>query len=140
MASIIYGSFIRDCAKGDIDLDVDSVWVLICSASYAENKDHSKRSDITNEFPTGGGYTAGGFSVGAVTVTYDAANDRTEIVLPAVNSPSVTLTGAQKFVYYKRRGGAATADELICCIDNNTGLNPASQVIQIGAMTLRFPV
>lgn len=139
MPSIIYGSSIRDAFKGDIDLDVDAVWVMICGAAYSENPDHAKRSDITNEL-SGAGYTAGGFSVGAVTVTYDAANNRTEIVLPAVNSPSVTLTGAQKFVYYKRRGGAATADELICCIDNGTALNPSSQVIQIGAMTLRFPV
>lgn len=139
MPSIIYGSFVRDGFKGDIDLDVDNVWVMICGSGYSENKDHAKRSDITNEL-SGSGYTAGGFSVGSVTVTYDSANDRTDIVLPAVNSPSVTLTGAQKFVYYKRRGGAATADELICCIDNGTGLNPAAQVIQIGAMTLRFPV
>jgi hypothetical protein len=76
MASLIYTSFFEDLARGAIDLDTDTFWVMLTTSSYTENKDtHTKRSDVTNEVAAGGGYSAGG-QVVTFTVTKDTTNDR----------------------------------------------------------------
>jgi hypothetical protein len=76
-----------------------------------------------------------------VTVTVsavDTANDRQEITLGGATWSSSTISSAQKFVYYKRRGGAATADEIIAVIDNNTPVSTSGTALQLTASTLRI--
>lgn len=116
MPSLIYNSAVRDNVVGGIDFDTDTFRVMLTTSAYTENKDtHTKRSDVTNEV-TGTGYTAGG-AVATVTVAaVDTANDRVVITIGAVSWASSTIT-ARKAVVYKSRGGAATADELVCVID-----------------------
>jgi len=66
MPSLIYNSFFEDLARGAIDLDTDTIRVMLVTSSYTENKDtHTKRSDVTNEI-TGTGYTAGGVTAAQV--------------------------------------------------------------------------
>lgn len=115
MSSLIYNSFFEDLARGAIDLDTDTFKCMLVTSAYTEDKDaHLKRSSITNEV-SGTGYTAGG-AVATVTVTKDTANDRLDITLGGVSWPTSTIT-ARKAVYYKSRGGASSADELIAVID-----------------------
>jgi hypothetical protein len=136
MASLIYTSFFEDLARGAIDLDTDTFWVMLTTSAYAENKDtHLKRSDVTNEV-TGTGYTAGGQSV-TVTVTKDTANDRLEVSLGSASWASSTIT-ARKAVYYKRRGGAATADELIMVNDFGSDVSSTAATFTLNASTLRI--
>jgi hypothetical protein len=124
--------------KQDIDCDTDTFKVMATTVTYSENKDtHTKRSDITNEI-TGTGYTAGGNSVGALTVTKDTANDRNELTLPGTTWPSSTLSGVRKFVYYKSRGGASSADELVACIDNGSDVATTAATLTLNASTLRY--
>lgn len=115
MASINYTSFFLDSVKGNIDVDVDTFKMMLCTATYTPNKDHTKRSDITNEVSAGGGYTAGGNAV-TLTPTHDTANDRLDINTSQVDWPTATFT-ARYAVIYKSRGGASSADELVACID-----------------------
>lgn len=136
MASLIYNSGLGDCAKGNIDFDTDTFYVMACTSTYTENKDtHTKRSDVTNEI-TGTGYTAGGNSV-TVSVNVDTANDRVDITLGGTTWPSSTLT-ARKFVYYKRRGGASSADELVAVVDNGTDAVTSSGTLTLNSSTLRI--
>ncbi|MCE2646511.1 MAG: hypothetical protein LW835_15135 [Burkholderiaceae bacterium] len=136
MASLIYTSFFEDLARGAIDLDTDTFWVMLTTSAYAENKDtHLKRSDVTNEV-TGTGYTAGGQSV-TVTVTKDTANDRLDVSLGSASWASSTIT-ARKAVYYKRRGGAATADELIMVNDFGSDVSSTAATFTLNASTLRI--
>lgn len=138
MATFIYNSFWNDLARGNIDLDTDTFWVMATTATYAENKDtHTKRSDVTNEI-TGTGYTAGGQAVTVTVNAVDTANDRQDITLGGASWTSSTLSNVQKFIYYKRRGGAATADELIAIIDNGTGVSTSSGTLTLTASTLRI--
>jgi len=126
MASLIYTSAIEDMARGAVDFDTDTFFVMLTTSSYTENKDtHTKRSDITNEV-TGTGYTAGGQAV-VPTIAKDTATDRVTITFPTVTWPSSTIT-ARKAVYYKRRGGAASADELICVNDEFGGTGVSADV------------
>lgn len=110
MSSFAYDSYLYDALTGAID-DGDTYKVMLVTAAYTPNQaTHTKRSDITNEV-TGAGYTAGG-QVIVPTFTKDTANHKIVIVFPQVTWPSSTLTG-RRAVYYKSRGGAPSADELL---------------------------
>jgi hypothetical protein len=116
MASAIYNSFKRDIANGSIDLDTDTIKVMLVTSSYSPNIDsHDKRDDVTNEV-SGTGYSAGGATLANKSVTVDNTNDRALFDADNVvwSTASITARGA---VLYKSRGGASSADELICYID-----------------------
>lgn len=116
MASLIYNSCIDDMARGAIDFDTDTFYVMLVTSSYAPNKDTDlKRSAVTNEVGNSGTYAAGG-SASACTVTKDTANDKVTMAFASVNWTSATITAAAA-VIYKRRGGASSADELVAYVD-----------------------
>lgn len=136
MASLIYNSFYDDVARGNINPAVDSFKVMLVTSAYTEDKDaHLKRSAITNEV-TGTNYTAGGTAV-TVTVTKDTANDRIDIGLGSVTWATSTIT-ARKAVYYKSRGGLATADELVAVVDFGSDYVSSNGNFTIGAGTIRI--
>ena len=134
MASLIYNSCIDDMARNAIDFDTDSFKVMPVTASYSADKDaHLKRSSVTNEI-SGTGYTAGGVSA-AVTVTKDTANDKVTIEFAAVSWPSSTIT-ARGAVYYKARGGASSADELVAYNDFGSNITTSNGTFSLAASTL----
>lgn len=116
MASALYNSAKRDLINGTIDLDTDTINIMLVTSTYSQNIDtHTKRSDITNEV-SGTGYTAGGVALASKTVTADNTGDKG--VFDAADSSWSTATiTARGAVLYKARGGAASADELIAYID-----------------------
>jgi hypothetical protein len=133
MASVIYNSFKYDNSTGAIDLDGDTFKIMLVTSTYAPNIDtHTKRSDITNEV-TGTGYTAGGATLTSTVVTNDLTNDRTKFssANPSWATATITARGA---VIYKSRGGAATADELVCYLDFVT-----DQTSTAGTFTVTCP-
>jgi len=134
MASLIYNSAIDDMARGAIDFDTDTFKVLLVTSSYTANKDtHDKRDDITNEV-SGTGYTAGGVT-SACTVTKDTANDKVTLSLAAVSWPTSTIT-ARGAVYYKSRGGASSADELVAYVDFGGDVTSTGATFSLGASTI----
>lgn len=136
MASIIYNSFLDDVFRGNIDCDTDTFYVLLVTSSYTEDKDaHDKRDDVTNEI-SGTGYTAGGVAA-TVTVTKDTANDRIDVSLGSASWASSTIT-ARKAVYYKRRGGAASADELVAVNDFGSDVITTAGTFTLNASTVRI--
>jgi hypothetical protein len=136
MASIIYNSCLEDEARGAIDFDTDSFKAMVVTSTYTENKDtHLKRSDITNEL-SGGNYPAGGIAV-TCSITKDTANDRVDITLGGGTIGSNFTGTGRKLVYYKSRGGASSADELIACIDWGSDVVTVNGTLTITASTLR---
>jgi len=137
MASVIYHSAIRGMANGSIDFDTDTFRVMLTTSSYTEDKDtHDFRNDVTNEV-VGAGYTANGAVTSASISAIDAANDRVEITIGAASWATSTIT-ARKAVVYKARGGASTADELICCIDFGSDVISTAGTFTLTASTIRF--
>ncbi len=137
MASLIFNSAVRDVLTGAIDFDTDTFRAMLVTSSYVENKDtHTKRSDVTNEVAAGGGYSAGG-QVVTVTVTKDTANDRLDVSLGGASWAASTIT-ARKAVYYKRRGGAASADELVAVNDFGSDVTSTGATFTLSASTLRI--
>ncbi len=119
MASALYNSFMDDVSKGNIDGNSDTFYGMLVGAGYVPNIDtHTKRSDITNEV-SGTGYTAGGAAT-TCTVTTDNSTNRTNWAFSNISWPSSTISNAQGVVIYKRRGGLASADELVAYVDFGT--------------------
>jgi len=134
MASLIYNSCIDDMAKGAIDFDTDTFKAMLVTSTYTPNKDtDTKRSNVTNEV-TGTGYTSGGATT-AVTVTKDTANDKITITFGAVSWSTATIT-ARAAVVYKSRGGANTADELVCYVDFNGDVTATGATFSLGSSTI----
>ena len=136
MASTAYDSMNYDSMTGAIDFDTDTFKVMLVTSGYTEDKAaHSKRSSVTNEI-TGTGYTAGGQAI-VPTITKDTTNHRTTIVFPQVTWPTSTLT-ARKAVYYKSRGGASSADELVAVDDFVSDVTTTAGTFTLNASTLHI--
>lgn len=116
MANLIYNSFKRDQMNGSIDLDTDTIKMILVTSTYTPNQDtHTKRSDVTNEV-VGAGYTAGGVTLANKTVVVDNTGNTGVFDADDVTIATATIT-ARGAVLYKSRGGASTADELIAYLD-----------------------
>lgn len=136
MASLIYNSALDDLVRGNIDADTDTFKVMLTTNSYTPDKDADlKRSAVTNEV-SGTGYSAGG-NTATVSVTKDTANDRIDITLGGTTWPASTLTG-RRAVYYKSRGGASSADELVAVIDFGADVSTTAGTFTLTASTLRL--
>jgi hypothetical protein len=135
MASLIYNSCIDDTARGNIDFDTDTFKAMLVTSSYTPNKDtHEFRDDVTNEVPATGNYVAGG-ETSTVTVTKDNANDKVTIQFGAVSWSSSTIT-ARGCVYYKSRGGASSADELVAYNDFGSDVSSSGGTFSVAASTI----
>lgn len=135
MASLIYNSALRDEATGAIDYDTDTFYVMLVTSTYTPNKDtHTKRSDVTNEV-SGTGYSAGGTASTVSVASVDTVNDRVVITFGAVSWSTATIT-ARGAVYYKRRGGASSADELICYDDFGSDITSTAGTFSLAATTI----
>jgi len=76
----LYGKMVLSAFGKGIDWVNDSIKVALCTASYTPDQDaHQYYSDLTNELPTGGGYTAGGIALTGKTAAYDAATNKTTL-------------------------------------------------------------
>lgn len=113
----VYNSFYDDAFRGNINCGSDTFYAMLLAGTYSFDKDaHSKRSSLTShEIAASGGYVAGGFEV-AATVTKDNATDKTTIEFAGLSIPDATIS-AHGIAYYKRRGGADTADELVLYVE-----------------------
>jgi hypothetical protein len=135
MASLIYNSAIDEMARGDIDFDTDTFKAMLVTSTYTPNKDtHEFRDDVTNEAPATGNYVAGG-ETSTVTVTKDTANDKVTIQFGAVSWASSTIT-ARGCVYYKSRGGASSADELVAYNDFGADVASSGGTFSVAASTV----
>jgi hypothetical protein len=135
MASLAYTNTIARALAGDVDMD-SSIKVMLVTSAYVANKDHDFRNDVTNEV-TGTGYVAGG-AVATCSVAFDSANDRADVALGDAtwDATGGTLAAAGA-VYYKARGGASSADEVIAFIDFGGTVTATNATFTLNASTLR---
>jgi hypothetical protein len=70
-----YGLFFKSLGNKEVDLDSDTLKVMLCTSAYTPNQDtHQYKSSVTGEV-TGTGYTAGGATLTSVVAAYDAATN-----------------------------------------------------------------
>lgn len=134
MASLIYDSFLQDAVTGAIDVDSDTFYVMLLSASYTPNKGtHNRRDDLTNEI-TATGYTAGG-KAATVTTSLDTTLHKLTITLGSADWTAFSGT-ARYAAYYKRRGGASSADELVALNDFGTDVTITGTTFALAVSTV----
>jgi len=115
MADLIYNGFKFYIMNGGIDLDTDTIKVMLVTSTYTPNQDtHVFRSSVTNEV-TGSGYSAGGATLASKTVTQDDTDNEGVFDAADVTWSTATIT-ARGAVIYKSTGVAGT-DTLICYLD-----------------------
>lgn len=129
MASFNFNAAIHKIVTGAIDLDTDSFKMLLVTSVLGETEKDTFdfRNDIVNEVAAGGGYSTGGQACTLTVAAVDTTNNDVEVTCGAVTWTTATIT-AVGAVIYKSRGGASTADELLCFIDfggtvSSTGAN-----------------
>jgi hypothetical protein len=139
MASIVFSSFPLDVFNGNCNT-THTYRATLHASGYTEDRNaHTKYSNVTNEV-TGTGYTAGGVIV-PVSVALNTASTPPKLVLTigAAVWPSSTIT-ARKMVVRRARGGAASVDELVCCVDNGVDLASNSSTMTWAANTWEIPL
>jgi hypothetical protein len=137
VASVVYSSFLADVFAGNCNTSHSYKAMLVTSA-YAENRaTHTKRSDVTNEV-SGTGYTAGGAAI-TLSASLNTSTHRLTLTIPTTTWASSTIT-ARKMIVYRARGGASSADELVCCIDNGTDVITSSTTMTWNASTWEIPL
>jgi cytoskeletal protein RodZ len=108
---------------------------MLVTSTYSPNKDtHTRRSDVTNEV-VGTGYTAGGTASTVTVAAVDTTNDRVVITFGAVSWTTATIT-ARGAVYYKSRGGASSADEIIAYDDFGSDIVSTVGTFSLAASTV----
>jgi hypothetical protein len=78
MTTLVYAGGFRAILGGGVsggrDLDSDTHKLTLHTSTYVPSVSHAFQSDLTNELSTAGGYTSGGLTVAAPTLTQTAAN------------------------------------------------------------------
>lgn len=119
----VYNSHKVDLGKGTYSLQGATIYGMLVKSTYVPDYDlHTRRSDVTAFECVGTNYVAGGAALTGKAVTQDNPNDRavwdaTDMTTQWITT---TLNGANApagLVFYNHRGGAASADELICYFD-----------------------
>lgn len=113
MATYFYPNAKKDIGTGVIDLDTDTFGVMLVTDTYTPGSGHHYRSDVTNEVGNSGTYSAGGSTLASVTATLSGTELRFDAADPSWTSATITARGC---VIYKKRGGASSADELVCAL------------------------
>jgi len=119
MADVIYNSFKKKIMDGSIDLDTNTIKVVLVTSSYTPNIDtHTQYSHITNQV-TGTGYTAGGATLANKSVAVDTTNDRAKFDADDTTwtTASVTARGAIIYKYVDNAGNPDDTSPLICYKD-----------------------
>lgn len=112
MANLVYNPFKASIMDGTIDLDTDTINVMLVTSAYSPVATHQFRSDVTNEV-TGSGYTAGGQALAGKVVDVNGSSGRFDADDTTWASSTITARGA---VIYKDTGNATT-DNLIGYVD-----------------------
>jgi hypothetical protein len=137
VASVVYDSFLADVFSGAANTS-HSYKAMLTTSSYTEDRGaHSKRSSVTNEV-SGTGYTAGGVAV-TLSASLNTTTHKLTLTIGSATWSSSTIT-ARKLVVFRARGGASSADELVCCVDNGTDLVSSSSTMQWNSSTWEIPL
>jgi hypothetical protein len=132
----MFNSALRDEAMGNINYNADTFKVMLLTNAATPSKDTwTKRSDVTNEV-SGTGYTTGGAALTVSVGSVDTANDRVDVSTGAATWATSTIT-ARYAIYYKARGGASSADELVACVDFGQDVSTIADTFSLTASTIR---
>lgn len=111
MASGIYDRFKANLMNKEVDLEGDTLKIILLNNSHSFTSTHNTYSQVSaNELATGSGYTSGGATLGSKAVTQGAT---TKFDAADVEWTSSTFSAYHAVIYDDTLGN----DDLICSID-----------------------
>lgn len=113
MATYFYPIAKVGIATGLIDLDTDSFYGMFVTDTYTPSAAHNMRDDVTNELAASGNYVTGGFALASATCVLSGTEARFDAADMSIATATFTARGV---IIYKRRGGASSADDLVCAL------------------------
>lgn len=126
----IYGKSFLSAFNKEIDIDTDTLKVMLCTSSYTPDQDaHQYKSSVTNEV-TGTGYTATGNALTGVTITYTAGTNTIAFDAADASWPSSTITARYAVVYDSTPATDATRP-LIAYVDFGADVSSTAGTFQI---------
>ncbi|WP_280451530.1 hypothetical protein [Nocardia cyriacigeorgica] len=113
----LYGQFHVSLLSGEINVIAHELRAVLLTSAYAPDLDtHRYQSSLTNELPTGNGYTAGGQVLTGKSLAYDAATNTAWLDLDnPIWTPS-TIT-ARYCAIVDTQSGVAATNPLIALVD-----------------------
>lgn len=95
----MYGLFLKSLASKEVNLNSDTLKVMLCTSAYVPNQDtHQYKSSITNEV-SGAGYTAGGATLASVTLVYDGPSNTLTLDAADTSWATSTITARYAVIY-----------------------------------------
>lgn len=114
-----YNSYFGKIQDGSIDLDTDTIKVVLVTSAYTFNSDtHTQYSHITNQVANGNGYTTGGATLANKAIAVDNAANLAKFTANNVvwNDSTISAAGAILYKYIDNAGSPAAASPLICFV------------------------
>lgn len=126
----LYNEFKKELMLGNIDLESDTIKMLLVTG-YTPNIDsHTGLADVTAAQLSGTGYTAGGATLGSKAVTKDTANDRAAWDAADVTWNSLNAGTPSHAICYS---DTHASDCLIGYWEVTTASNGGNYTLQFGA-------
>lgn len=95
----LYGLALKSFVDKLVDLDSDTIKVMLCTSTYTPNQDtHQFKSSVTNEI-SGTGYTAGGATLTSPVVAYTAGTNVLSFDAADTAWTTATFTARYAVVY-----------------------------------------
>lgn len=110
MASGAYNRFKANLMNKEIDMEADTIKVMLLNNSHSFTATHNQKSEIVANEISGTNYTAGGASLANKAVTQGAT---TKFDADDVSWASATISAYHAVIY----DDTMTNDDLICSID-----------------------
>jgi len=110
MASGIYNRFKANLMNKEVDLEADTIKVMLLDSNHSFTATHNTLSDVSANQITGTGYTAGGAALASKAVTQAAT---TKFDAADTEWTSSTITASHAVIY----DDTMTNDDLIASID-----------------------
>lgn len=107
---VVYPNFKLKQNNGNaIDLDTDTIKVMIVNSTFAFNAAHDFIDDVNANQVTGTNYTAGGTAIAGVTLALDGNNAEWVHNDITWSQSGAGFTNGRTFIWYKDTGVAATS-------------------------------
>ena len=114
----LYLKFPKMVQNKEIDVDSDTLKVMLLSASYTPDQDnHDYLDDVSAYEISGTGYTAGGATLTTVSISLDTVNNRVTVDADDVSWTDSTITDARYAVIYDDTPATEATKPLIGYID-----------------------
>lgn len=117
-----------------IDLDTDTIKVMIVTNTYVPSQTHDFKDDVTNEV-SGSNYTAGGTAISGVTLALDGST--VEWIHADITwlQHASGFSNGRHFIWYKDTGVASTSPLIMYMTNGADFGNVAGDLVLDGSAT-----